>query len=503
MMAMLTVHLRINDATTGKPTPVRLRITGPDGETYAPLGRSADFPTGRNEAVGGHLKLGGERWFYIDGTCEVPLPAGIPLRIQAVKGPEYRPLDDKVTLGSGQLSLRLAISRILDWRAKGYRPGDTRCHFLAPHSGLLEAMAEDLDIANALAIPFTMLALDGNTYTTTPDLLAFSGQQPALNASPGQAFAVNTMNSHPVLGKVALLHSHRAVFPLTFGFPDATDDWSICDWCNQCHRKGGLTVWVDAFEPAGSLVGGEALVVSILGNIDAIEVSPGPRTVPLLPWVYRLWDVGVCLPLVGGSGKESNRTPLGAMRTYAHTSGEFSLKEWIEAVRKGGTFATSGCLIDFQANGHRPGESFHTDGDVNIAANVESLQSFEKVEIVANGEMIATAPEQYDKERGIWSVSLQHTFTASESCWVAARCIGKGVAHTSPIRIQAGDRPIPRKGAAIAALCRLVEQTREWAELHGRYDNAKRREQLLERCDLAVSRLGAERKLTPTSEPGA
>ena len=60
---------------------------------FPPLGRAAEFPTGRNEDVGGHLQVGRERWCYIDGACEMPLPAGVPLRVQATKGPEYTPLD--------------------------------------------------------------------------------------------------------------------------------------------------------------------------------------------------------------------------------------------------------------------------------------------------------------------------------------------------------------------------------------------------------------------------
>jgi hypothetical protein len=481
---MLTVHLRINDSATGKPTPVRLRISSPEGLTYAPLGRSVEFPVGRNEAVGGHLKLGGERWFYIDGSCEIPLPAGVNLRVQAAKGPEYRPLDEMVTLGPGQLSLRFAISRTFDWRKSGYYSGDSRCHFLPPHAGLLEMMAEDLDIANALAIPFTMLALDGNTYTTAPDLLAFSGQQPALSAPPNFFFAVNTLNSHPVLGKVGLLHSHRAVFPLTFGFPDATDDWSICDWCDQCHRKGGLTVWVNAFEPAGKLIGGETLVAAILGKIDAVEFDPGPRSVPLIPWLYRLWNVGVWVPIVGGSGKDSNQIPLGAMRTYAHVDGEMTLPKWIEAIRQGSTFATSSPLVDFRANGFRPGETVDAGDQVMLTAMVESLKPFERLEIVANGEVIASTTKD------TCTATLQHQYTPAHSTWVAARCLGREVfAHTSFIKLRVKDKPHERQEDAAVALRQLVEQTREWAELHGHYTNKNRKEQLIARCNEAMGKL--------------
>src|SRR5262245_60865025 len=114
---MLTVHLRVNDAATGKQTPVRLRVSGPDGTYYAPLGRAAAFAWGRNEDVGGNLLVGRDRSAYIDGSCEVRLPAGVPLRVQATKGPEYEPLDQTVVLGPGKMALRFALTRWSDVRA--------------------------------------------------------------------------------------------------------------------------------------------------------------------------------------------------------------------------------------------------------------------------------------------------------------------------------------------------------------------------------------------------
>src|SRR5262249_17879668 len=150
-----------------------------------------------------------------------------------------------------------------------------------------------------------------------------------------------------------------------------TDDWGICDWCDQCHRKKGLTVWVDAFEPAGGVTGGEALVAAILGKIDAIEMSARPRKLPLLPWVYQLWDAGVLVPLAGASGKDSNREVIGAVRTYVQGPtppvplpegkgeeeavvsssplpfrergpGGVGLPSWVEAIRTGRTFVSAG-----------------------------------------------------------------------------------------------------------------------------------------------------------------
>ena len=456
---MLTVHLRINDAATGKPTPVRVRVSGPDGTQYAPLGRSVEFPTRRNEAVGGGVAVGGERWLYIDGACEIALPAGVPLRVQAAKGPEYTPLDETVTLGAGQMALRFAITRWADSRADGWVSVDTRCHFLSPHDALLEAAAEGVDVVNLLATPQPFPSLDGTAYPTVPNLTAFSGQAPTLERG-GHAVVVNTFNTHPVLGKVALLHSHRPVFPLAFG-GDEADDWGVCDWCDQCHRKGGLVVWADAFEPSGGLVGGEALVAAVLGKIDAIEVTLAPRKVPLLPWVYRLWNAGVLTALVGASARDSNKVRLGAVRTYALPA---QGPTWIDAVRERMTFATTGPLLDITQEG--PFASAAARGAGGGTA----------VELVANGEVIAEGD-------GHSSFAVERFDGPG---WIAARSPESvGFAHTSPVAVG----PTTRLPEAVEALVKLIDQTREWVERHGRYANPKRREQLLARCAEAIAKL--------------
>jgi hypothetical protein len=453
---MLTVHLRINDAATGRPTPVRLCVTGPDGTSFPPLGRAAEFPTGRNEDVGGHLKIGAERWYYIDGACEIPLPAEVLLRLRATKGPDYTPIDQTVTLGAGQISLRLPIERRINFRSDGWVSVDARCHFLTPHAARLEAAAEDVDIVNLIARPFSVLAHDGNTYTTTPNLLAFSGQTPAIDAD-GRAVVVNTLNVHPVMGKVALLHAHRPIFPLAFG-GEESDDWSILDWCDQCHRKGGLTVWVDAFESAGGLVGGEALVAAILGKIDAIEVTGEPRRTPLLPWVYRLWDAGFRLPLVGASGKDSNRVAIGQTRTYVRTEG----RSWVESVRDGRTVVTDGPLLEIWRDGT----------SIRAALGAGSMPG--RVEIVADGRVLVAGEREVDAR-------------IDGAAWVAARCrtTAGGFAHSSPLTIETA----LSKKDAIATLAPLVEQTREWIETVGRFTNTNRKAAMLTHCDKALEAL--------------
>ena len=347
-MPLQNVHIRVADSGTGQPTPVRLRVTDANGNYFAPFGHAAEFPTGRGEAVGGDVVVNGERWAYIDGSCEIAVPPGV-LTIQATKGPEFRPLRETTNLPLGKMSLRFSIERLTNLRASGWYSGDSRAHILTPHSALLEAAAEDLAIVHVLC---WRDADARRRRTIVRNLSEPRSIQRSIGCAErdGHAVVVGTHNKHPVLGELALLHCHRVVHPVSFGGADATDDWSLGDWGDQCHRKGGLVVWTNAApSPIGHAA--EALAHAILGHVDAVELSPD-RPEALQVW-YQLLNAGARVPLVGASGKRSNSIALGSHRTYAKLSdGESSNSvNWIEAVRAGRTVFSAGAWIEFTADG--------------------------------------------------------------------------------------------------------------------------------------------------------
>jgi hypothetical protein len=208
---------------------------------------------------------------------------------------------------------------------------------LTPHAALLEAAAEDVAVVNLLVWQCPSLW----------NIEAFSGQRPALE-SPGHLVAVNTTNVHERLGRLLLLNCHRVVYPLAAGGPEEPDDWTMADWCDQCHRKGGLVVGDGFFGNPGKLYG-ELPADVILGKVDALEMNDqlenaeiNSRLNPdsILDDWYRLLDCGFRVPLVNGSGKDCNLVPLGSNRTYARLQPgeELTYKNWIEAVRAGRTF---------------------------------------------------------------------------------------------------------------------------------------------------------------------
>jgi hypothetical protein len=473
---MFNVHLRINDAATGKPTAVRFRVTDRQGRHFAPLGHQIEFPHRRHEDVGGRLLHGTERWYYIGGSCEIPLPSGTPLNIEVCKGPQFQPVRETITLGEGQMAIRLTLERQFHWQAAGWFAGDMRCHDLPPHAALLEAEAEDVSVVQILSAETPFLSQDGLTYTTTPNLHAFSGQQPLLQRDH-HLVAVNTLNRHPVLGSLALLHCHRPVFPLTFGGIDQTDDWSLADWCDQCHRKRGLVVWVDPFRP-DEVVPPEALADLILGRIDAVEVTP--QSIRPREW-YRAWNAGVEFPLVGASGKDSNQTCLGVMRTFAQLPDgqELTLAAWIEAVRQGRTVVSTGPLLELDVAGHRPGDRLNLSGkdqEVVLKATVSTPTEAGNLELLVNGEIVEQQPIRQPHE------SMQVSYRWREPGWVVARVVNKDAsslfAHTSPVYVMMENRR-REDPAAIKTLRAAVERTLDWVVAKGRFHVHRRREQLI------------------------
>ena len=451
---MQQVHLRINDAATGQPTPVRLRITDASGTYYAPFGRLTEFATGVNQDVGGNVQIGAKKWCYIDGTCEILLPPG-QLHVEISKGFEYKPIDEEVTLLAGKMSLRFTIERWCDMRKQGWYSGDTRVHFMTPDAALLEGQAEDLAVVNLLAQQIVTDDSDGNSINSIPNILSFSGQQFARIAD-NCGVAVGTFN-----GNLGLLHTHRVVYPLKI--EPESNDWTLADWCGQCHRKKGLVAWRPFLNPrTADLFFTEDLACAILGMIDCCSLNENIRHTQSNRPYYRFANAGVVLPLVGESGKQSNNTTLGAMRTYAYLppSEDFTFGAWIEALRAGRTFVSNGPVVLFKVNGEVQPSTLsisRTDLPLKVCVEARSPVPFDVLELVWNGEVIATTTPS-----SAWphETVLEHEFAPTKSGWIAVRCtMGSDkaawcapFAHTSFVVILLDDAPVPVNVEDINAL---------------------------------------------------
>lgn len=473
------VHVRVNDAASGKPTPVRIRFVGPDGKYYAPFGRLTEFATGPAADVGGNVLLGDKKYCYIDGTCEIRLPVG-DIEVEIRKGLEYVPLFQKVRLPQGKLALRFEIKRWSNLREQGWYSGDTQAFFLTPHAALLEGAGEDLAVVNLLA----------RGEKDTANLLAFSGQRPALSM-PGHLVVVNTYNSSAHLGDLALLNCHRVVYPLTIDLHEPFET-NLADWCQQCHRKGGLVVAaaLHGKDPKGEApqpIQGEVLADAVLGLVDVLDVARSGfgDWEGLKPW-EELLACGYRLPLSGGSQKHSNTGLLGSIRTYAYLGTEtLEYGKWIEAVRAGRTFVSSGPLLRLTLNDCGPGSVIQATSGQTVRYRIEaqSLTPFQTLELVHNGVVVAEAATTNDPKQ---HACIEGELRIDESGWFYARCAGpycealqfRIAAVTSPVHVEIAERPLRPPAATVHRLIGQLEETMDHNLRYGRFESDRQRERM-------------------------
>lgn len=444
MTAWHTVHVRVSDAATGQPVPVRIRFEAA-GRQLAPLGRSLEFPLHKGTDAGGHVEIHGQKWHYIDGSCEIPLPPG-EIVVEVSRGPEYRAARHVVNLAPGGISLRLAIERWTDLRRDGWYSGDTRVLDLSPHAALLEAAGEDVAVVNLLV--HQQAEQSGPVH----NLLAFSGQQPCLQRD-GHLVAVNSLNQHAELGSLSLLNCHRPVFPLRTG--DAgLDDWTLADWCDQCHRKKtGLVLWSDEGKGVFERCRSEALADAVLGKIDAFEVLDkqelGEVFAEIMLGARGLPCAGLRLPLAAGSGKHSARQTVGSLRTYANLGAgqPLDFAAWIEAVRAGHTFVTNGPLLRFTLAGQGPGGVVRAEAGqrLHLRAEARAARPVETLDVAFNAMPLPLRCTATDDGGLVIDEELEVT----ESGSLVASCNGGDdplsgrfeLAHTSPIWLEVRGRP--------------------------------------------------------------
>jgi hypothetical protein len=456
---------QVVDASTNRPTPVRLAFRSRDGRYIPPYGHRTEINDGWFQDYGADIKLMDTAFAYIDGSFQVELPVG-EVYVEMTKGFEYDVVRQKLNIDPAQRELKLRISRFTDHRSKGWVTADPHVHFISSATAVLEGQAEGLNLVNVLAAHL------GDLFTSIGDLA-----HGAISSRDGETIVrVGTENRQHILGHLGLLGgSGEPVFPMSTSGPQESylgdPLWSsMADWADECRQREGLVVAVHFPYPTG-----EIAADIVLGKIDAVELFPYSEdfnTLCFYDW-YHYLNCGYRLPGVGGTDKMGAYMPVGANRTYAYLGQqEFTFDNWAKAVRSGNTFMTSGPLLFFHADGRVPGEEITLGaggGTVEVQAEAKCFVPIHHLEIVQNGHVVARREER----GGTREMTLREKIQVDGSGWLAARCgsrLGpttswnfKVMAHTSPVYVQVQGQEVFSASAA-AYLLTLIEGSQMWVE---------------------------------------
>jgi hypothetical protein len=138
---------------------------------------------------------------------------------------------------------------------------------------------------------------------------------------------------------------------------------------------------------------------------------------------YRYLNCGFRLTATAGTDKMTTFVTVGANRVYAHIDGEFTYQSWMDALKRGRTFVSNNPLLTFTVNGREPGAalalSSGKDRALRIHARAESQLPYDRLEIVRNGEVIASATPSGPRHQA--EIQLEHPLRGSG--WFAARAL--------------------------------------------------------------------------------
>lgn len=405
--------------------PARVTVSASDGRSYAPNGGFHRV----NPVIDTH-------YFPSSGFFEVEVPAGTT-KIFAMRGPEYVPATTEVNVPADKVvDAELHLRRLIDATAQYWYSGDTHTHdlhqgrFGLTHEQYFEMLlSEDLHVTNDL------IHMDGTRWMGRPEDLT-GKPHPLSTATHILQYAEEFRGN---LGHIGLIGIKEFAMPPVGGtgstvYSAVLPNFSYVD---AAHAQGGLAGYMHPYtrrvQKPEDGAGSEIALDVALGKGDFYDVTNIPYDDLInAEMYYRYLNAGFRIAATGGSddfGNSWNGAPPGTSRTYARVDGPFSMRSWLDAIKAGRTFGTTGPLLFLTVNSHEPGSEIRTTTpvDLQVRCDVASIAPLDRVELIVNGEVAKTIRVNVREGR----YTLTETLHLDGSGWVAARAIGPSSAVVS------------------------------------------------------------------------
>jgi hypothetical protein len=444
-----TLSVRIVDASTGQPTPVRVRLQNEKGERPKVRGAVAVSESaipiprqviavmfGTNDRAEGYA-IQPDGSFYVDGEFDVRLPPGT-YTVAISKGFEYLRETQAIELKPGSSVKReYRMRRWMDMPARGWYSADDHIHLRRSpadnHAIAQWIAAEDVHVGNLLRM--------GDFWTTYFEQYAFGERGRYAEAgrllSPGQEEPRTPEIGHTIsLGASEFVRMQP-------------DYYSFDKLFDRVHALGGVTGFA---HQAMSFYGYRGMALNtIRGKTDFLElaqfcVPEGPLAVQ---HYYEFLDMGLKLTALAGSDfpwcglgpeygfSEPRFAQIGNARFYAYAGGALTFERYMGALQAGHTFVTTGPMLFLTVNGKMPGDALDVTAGSKLRISAEAYGNsgqtpLRSVEIVGHGKALARSE---GKDAAHLTVDLE--LPVDHGIWIAAKCgAGQGqVAHTTPVYV--------------------------------------------------------------------
>ena len=491
------VRIATRKAGDGATVPARL-------EVLDSVGHPAVVPGVFPRFDGTHGRI----YFYSPGVVEVEVPVATPgeVQITATHGFGSLPATASVAVSPGETAeVDLVFEPLWDARAHGYRSADH--HFHLNYGGVTRLSPDDLELLLAGEDMDLGTPLMANLHHRRNDTEFFADRR--VDDVPAILFG-QEIRSH-FLGHLGLVGTESAFWPWFWGpgYPIyEADDRPNLEALAHSRRQGGVSAYmhpVSVPDPFGSEAGLGAIPImvipdALLGDLDTLEVAClWTNEFGTADLWHRFLNLGV--PLAASAGTDVmldyHRTmAVGTTRIYVHVPGPFRIGPYLDALRAGRSFVSTGPLLDFRVAGQRPGGAIERGGpggDVSWTLTLASTGAVGQVDLLVNGEVVDTASGL----DGPGVRELSGILNLPAGGWVAARAHGgeerwpgmngSVFAQTSPVWIgEVGSYDPGAADSAARDLLRALDFSE--AEVRERYGELPI-PRILERFALARQRL--------------
>ncbi|MFC1737150.1 CehA/McbA family metallohydrolase, partial [Candidatus Hydrogenedentota bacterium] len=473
-----TLKGKLIDSDTGKVFPGRVYVKCSDG-MYRHGKALADVKTlARRPILGYQMYVGYYKvpFFYSDGTFELDVPPG-KTEITLERGFEHEIVSQTYELKSGETKeIAIASGRMMNMKELGWISGDTHVHWAENNWRenediellALVQRAEDLRVANNLT-----LRQGGVNFLFTAPTQYPMGPVPGHSSGDYIIQMCEEYRNQTFYGHINLLNIKKLIEPISTGKllgPNGTDYPVNYTAILEARRQGGIVI------PAHGIPG-ECPADIALGLVDSLDqLNPDEY--------YRVLNSGFRLPLTNGSDHPARVA--GCARAYVKVEGEFTYESWIDGIRAGRTFTTSGPLLFLDVNGSDIGSEVKlARGDMmNIKVRALSRRPIGRLQVISNDKMLVDVEvPELDRE-------VELSVPAEESCWIVARCAsndldiynaiwGPDIAHTAATYVVVDGEPIFRPNAADV----FAQQLRGHAEnvaANAKFDNESQRQEAVD-----------------------
>ena len=488
------VRITTRTADGAAPVPARLEVLDPAGHPAVVPGVFPRFD-------GTH----GRVYFYSPGVIEVevPMDSAGEVRISATHGFSSLPAAASVPVSPGETTdADLVFEPLWDARAAGYRSADH--HFHLNYGGVTRLSPDDLELLIAGEDMDFGTPLMANLHHRRNDTEFFMDRR--VDDVPAVLFG-QEIRSH-FLGHLGLIGIESVFWPWFWGpgYPVyEADDRPNLDALSHSRSQGGVSAYmhpVSRPDPFGSEAGLGAIPImvipdTVLGDLDTLEVAClWTNEFGTADLWHRFLNLGI--PLAASAGTDVmldyHRTmAVGTTRIYVHVPGPFRIGPYLEALKAGRSFVTTGPLVDFMVDGVRPGEAVGQGGEAAWTLTLAHTGPVAQVDLIVNGETVETVSGL----DGPGVRELTGSLSLPAGGWVAARAHGgeeswpgmngSVFAQTSPVWIgEVGSHDPAAADAAARDLLRALDFSE--AEVRERYGETPV-PRILERFTLARERL--------------